>query len=207
MKIVILGASGRVGAELVRLGLKGGHKITAFVRNKDSFAHVDHPNLSVFQGNALNPEAVYESIQNQNIVISALSTDKNQVLSKSIPLIIEGMEAAGVNRIITIGTAGILQARSNPSIYRYQSGESRKKRTTATEDHVKVYESLKQTSLNWTIFCPTYMPAGPATNSIRYELDFLPEKGKQVTVDDVAQFAYQQMDNPAFFKKRVGLSE
>ncbi|MCD8510984.1 MAG: NAD(P)H-binding protein [Bacillus sp. (in: Bacteria)] len=207
MKIVILGASGRVGAELVRLGLKGGDEITAFVRNKDSFAHVNHPNLTVFEGNALNPEAVYKSIQNQNMVISALSTDKNQVLSKSIPLIIEGMEAAGVNRIITIGTAGILNARSNPSIYRYQSGESRKKRTTATEDHAKVYESLKKTNLDWTIFCPTYMPAGPATNSIRYELDFLPEEGKQVTVDDVAMFTYQNKSNPAFLKRRVGLTE
>ena len=36
------------------------------------------------------------------------------------------MEEEGVRKIITIGTAGILQARTNLNLYRFQSTESKK---------------------------------------------------------------------------------
>lgn len=48
-----------------------------------------------------------------------------------MPLIIEAMENGGIKRIITIGTAGILQSRTTPNSLRYQSSESKQKSTRA----------------------------------------------------------------------------
>ena len=75
---------------------------------------------------------------------------------KVCQLIIKAMENEGIQRIITIGTAGILQSRTTPTVIRYQSSESKRKLTRAAEEHHKVYDMLKQSTLDWTIVCPTY---------------------------------------------------
>ncbi|KHE67463.1 NAD(P)H-binding protein, partial [Halobacillus sp. BBL2006] len=101
--------------------------------------------------------------------------------------------------------AGILKSRYENGKYRFQTPESKRKKTFAAEEHVKVYESLEASSLNWTIICPTYLPKGEEQGSIRYEIDFLPEGGKKITVDDTARFAFQNLKDSSFPKKRVGI--
>ena len=94
-----------------------------------------------------------------------------------MPHIIEAMENEGIQRIITIGTAGILQSRTTPNLLRYQSSESKRKLTRAAEEHHKVYNLLKQSTLEWTIVCPTYLPDGESLGDYRVERDFLPVDG------------------------------
>jgi putative NADH-flavin reductase len=86
------------------------------------------------EGDVLHETDVQRAIAGADVVISALGTDGAQTLSKSMPNIIRTMKENHISRIITVGTAGILQARSNPSVYRFQSSESRRKSTAAAED-------------------------------------------------------------------------
>ena len=73
----------------------------------------------------MNENDIKKAIEGSDIVISALGTDQNGTLAKSMPQIIKKMEEEGVHKIITIGTAGILQARTNLNLYRFQSTESK----------------------------------------------------------------------------------
>ena len=98
-----------------------------------------------------------------------------QLCQKVCHYIIEAMENEGIQRIITIGTAGILQSRTTPNLLRYQSSESKRKSTRAAEEHHKVYDLLKQSTLEWTIVCPTYLPDGERLGEYRVERDFLPD--------------------------------
>ena len=82
------------------------------------------------------------------------------------------MKHYGVHRILTIGTAGILQSRTEPEKYRFQSNESKRKTTRAAEDHLKGYLHLKESDLNWTVICPTYLPDGEVTGTYRVEKIF-----------------------------------
>src|SRR5699024_1305207 len=79
-----------------------------------------------------------------DVVISALNTDKNNTLSRIMPLIIKAMTSYDLSRIITIGTAGILNSRNEPDLYRFQSSESKRKTTTAAKDHLAAYELLEK---------------------------------------------------------------
>lgn len=85
------------------------------------------------------------------------------------------MQNEGIQRIITIGTAGILQSRTTPSTLRYQSSESKRKSTRTAEEHHRVFNLLRQSELKWTIVCPTYLPNGERTGKYRIERNLLPE--------------------------------
>ena len=127
MKVCILGATGRVGSNIINLALKDSAEVTALARDLNRI-EIQHERLRVIEGNVLNENDIKKVIEGSDIVISTLGTDRNGTLGKSMPQIIKQMEEDGVRRIITIGTAGILQARTNLNLYRFQSTESKGKR-------------------------------------------------------------------------------
>src|SRR5215469_16411903 len=71
MKLLILGATGGTGRQLLEQALAQGHAVTAFVRNP---AKIDrsHENLRVVQGDILDEKAVTTAIEGQDAVLSAL---------------------------------------------------------------------------------------------------------------------------------------
>lgn len=205
MNILVLGGTGRVGSQIVILALQDKHHVTVLVRTPEKI-QIDNDHLTIIQGDVLNKEDVVRSMQGIDVVISALSTDGGTTLTESMPHIIEVMVNEGIKRIITIGTAGILQRRTSPDLLRYQSSESKRKLTRAAEEHHKVYDLLKQSSLDWTIVCPTYLPDGEPLGEYRVERDFLPEDGGKIHVPDTAEFTYRQITSNNFIKSRVGIA-
>lgn len=205
MKVCIFGATGRVGSNIIKLALKDSAEVTALVRDLNRM-EIEHERLQVIEGNVLNENDIKEVIKGCDIVISALGTDRNKTLAKSMPNIMKYMEEEGVKKIITIGTAGILQARTNPSIYRFQSMESKRKTTAAAEDHLAAYKALSTSNLCWTVVCPTHLIDGEMTGVYRIEQDILPEGGSKITVGDTAHFTWDLCNENIYENSRVGIS-
>jgi uncharacterized protein len=205
LNILLLGVTGRVGLHIVTYALQDNHHVTVLVRTPEKL-QVNHENLTILQGNVLNKDDLFKAVHGMDVVISALNTDGTTTLSESMPLLIEAMEKEGMKRIITIGTAGILQSRISPNLLRYQSSESKRKSTRAAEEHHKVYDLLNQSTLDWTIVCPTYLPDGEREGNYRVEANFLPEDGVKITVPDTAEFAYNQIKSNEYLKLRVGIA-
>jgi len=205
MNVLILGATGRVGSKIVRHALHDNHRVTVLVRTPEKL-QMSNYNLSVLQGNVLEKQDIVRAMQGIDIVISALNTDGTTTLSESMPLIIEAMEREGIQRMITIGTAGILQSRTTPDQLRYQSCESKRRSVRAATEHHKVYDLLKQSTLNWTIVCPTYLPDGERKGNYRVERDFLPEGGVEISVSDTAEFTFSLIKTSEYINSRVGIA-
>lgn len=147
MKIALLGASGRVGqAFLTQAAADERFDIFALIRSQ----HADLP-LSkdrTIMGNARRLEDVKKIMENAEIVISCLGTDGDDTLSTAMAHILSAMEEQHIKRLITIGTAGILDSRYEPGKYRFETNESKRKQTRAAKEHAKVYEMLKESSLD-----------------------------------------------------------
>ncbi|MGM0901804.1 MAG: NAD(P)-dependent oxidoreductase [Bacillota bacterium] len=205
MNILILGATGRVGSEIVTYTLQDRYHVTVLVRTPEKIER-NNENLTIIQGNVLNKDDIVHAMHGIDVVISALNTDGTTTLSESMPIIIEAMENEGIKRIITIGTAGILQSRTTPNSLRYQSSESKRKSTRAAKEHHKVYDMLKQSSLEWTIVCPTYLPDGKRVGKYRIDRNFLPEGGVEISVLDTAEFTFSQIKTSDYIKSRVGIA-
>jgi putative NADH-flavin reductase len=71
MKLLVFGATGGTGVQLVQQALKQGHVVTAFARNPTKI-HLTHDNLRVVQGDILHPDSVEKAVAGQDAVVSAL---------------------------------------------------------------------------------------------------------------------------------------
>lgn len=107
MKILVFGASGGTGRELVRQGLAQGHEVTGFARNPQSVG--DLPGIRVTVGDGRNAAAVAAAIQGQDAVLSALGSRTlrdSTLLPEAMTGILAGMRQHGVRRLIVLGAAG-----------------------------------------------------------------------------------------------------
>jgi putative NADH-flavin reductase len=71
VKLVIFGATGGTGRQLLEQALAQGHIVTAFARDPAKVA-TKHENLSIVQGDMLRSESVEKAVANQDAVLSAL---------------------------------------------------------------------------------------------------------------------------------------
>lgn len=206
MNIFLLGATGRVGKSIMKRAIADGHQVTALVRSPEKITELKTESVQILQGNVLNENDIVKGMKHADIVVSALGTDKNDTLSKSIPFIVKAMEHYKIFRITTIGTAGILNSRTQPELYRFQSNESKRRITTAAEDHLAAYKILAASELRWTIVCPTYLPDEEEIGKYRVERNVLPEDGQKISVADTAAFSYQQLLDDTYVHTRVGIA-
>lgn len=110
MKIVLLGANGRTGREVMRLALAAGHNVTGLVRSADSLSDMQHENLQVGVGNVCDPEFLKEVFPGHDAVLSTLgprlpTNSACKIYSESAVSITEAMQAAGLKRVIVTSTA------------------------------------------------------------------------------------------------------
>ncbi len=73
MKVLIFGATGGTGKELVEQALAQGHLVTAFARDPAK-VRATHQNLTIARGNMLDSGSVEAAVQGQDAVLSALGT-------------------------------------------------------------------------------------------------------------------------------------
>ncbi|MGM0852041.1 MAG: NAD(P)-dependent oxidoreductase [Bacillota bacterium] len=200
MKIALFGSTGRVGS-VVYQQANSTHEVIRLVR-KEMDGQASGMDIV---GDVLNEVDVMKTIEGSDAVISCLNTDKNDVLTWSMPILLKAMRHHGVKRIITCGTAGILQAQKDSGLYRFQSSESKRRSTTAAEDHLRAYLILQASGMDWTIVCPTYLPDGERLGEYRTEKDVLPEEGKSISMYDTGDFIFQQLQDDRYIRRRVGI--
>ena len=204
MKIAMFGGTGRTGIEIVRRALHDGHEVKSLVRTLA--ASDQRPGLTLVQGDARDAAAVARLVAGTDAVVSALGTDGTTTLTEATAAIIAAMKVHGVARVVTIGTAGILESRTEPGKLRYQASESRRRSTAAAEEHERAWEMLRASSLDWTVVCPTYLPDGDAVGGYRVERDQLPIDGVQISTGDTAAFACDELVKKEYVGHRVGLA-
>ena len=74
MNILVLGAAGKTGREVVAHALAEGHTVTAFVRNPEK---IERNDVTVAVGDARNAADLRRALRGQDAVISTLGTGLN----------------------------------------------------------------------------------------------------------------------------------
>lgn len=94
MKLIIFGATGQTGQELVKQAIDHGHEVTAFVRSPEKLTLRDE-RLHVVKGDVLDQEAVTAAIAGQEAVLTALGTESlaySGFLERSLVRIVTAMK-------------------------------------------------------------------------------------------------------------------
>ena len=108
MKLVVFGATGGTGHQIVTQALAQGHTVTAFVRRPEAVT-TQHANLSIVQGDILDAAAVAAALAGHDVVLSALGTrgDDKPVLPDGTRNILAAMAQAGIRRSLWVSSFGV----------------------------------------------------------------------------------------------------
>jgi hypothetical protein len=109
-RILIVGATGGTGRQLVQQALEFGHDVTALVRNPSKLG-VEHPNLRAVEGNVLDYGSVESAVRGQSAVICALGHKRwcypNKILSEGTSNLLRAMKKCNVPRLICETSLGV----------------------------------------------------------------------------------------------------
>lgn len=204
MKIVVFGATGTIGRQVVEQALQQGHDVTAFVRDP---AKVQRSDVRAVQGDVHDAAAVRTAVQGQDAVIVALGAGrKGGVRGPGTRTIIAAMKAAGVDRLIVQSTLGVGDSRPNLTVmWKYLMFGLLLR--PAYADHVEQERYTRVSGLDWTIVRPAAFTDGPRTGTYRH--GFGPHDttvSVKISRADVAEFILKQLDNSEYLHQTPGLA-
>ena len=209
MNILIIGATGKTGRQLIKQGLESGHEITALVRNPNKL-RVQHPNLQFIQGDVLNPVSLEEAMTNQDAVLCALGHKrffiKTNILSKGTANLIQTMTKHGVRRFICITALGINDSRYRLGLY-YTLFTIPFILYFYFKDKSLQEKLIEKSDLEWTIIRPAQFIPGKKRGKYKHGLKvghYL--LTKLITRADVAHFMLKELTDPAYVYKKPGIS-
>lgn len=203
MKLVIFGASRGVGINVVEQALQAGHVVTAFVRSPETFK-LQHANLTVFKGDAMDAAAVEQAIAGQEAVISALGPTRPPVphmMETSAKNIVAGMKKHGVKRLISTTGAGVRQPEDQPKFIDHFMGFLlnllAKDVILDSAANVRV---IQASDLEWTVVRYPRLLDGERKGT--YRVSYVgSESGSQITRADGADFVLKELVEKNWLRK------
>ena len=212
MKVVIFGATGLVGKATLKEALAGNHQVTILVRDKNKVS-IQHPNLTVVQGNVMDSPTVNEVLRNQEVVIQTLGYNgkgngkPTTFTTDATKIIIEAMKKNNVQRLIAMSVVGAGNSISFlPKIFtKFILPVFMKWFVHIIDDKNTMEPLIMNSNLNWTIVRSITIKDKIATGETNATLD-----GKNlklsITVGDVANFLVMQLTDDTFSKQAIVIS-
>lgn len=208
MKIVIFGASGSTGQELVRQALEKGYGVTAFVRDPAKL-DIRNPGLRIVQGDVADDNAVSDAVQQGQPVLSALGAaspfKKDQALIRGVRNIVKVMEIKHALRIVYLSFAGVPDSRDQlGGVFRWLIVPTLSR---VAADHLEKEKVIMKSHLQWTVVRPALLTNGRYTGSLHSGERLEPRLWDlPVSRADVAAFMLQQLTENTYLKKAPVLS-
>lgn len=204
MKIVIFGASGGTGRELVRQGLVEGHAVTVFVRNPAAFTGGDR--LRVVVGDARDAQAVAQAIPGQDAVLSALggTLGDDSLLPESMQAILAAMRQNGVKRLIVLGASGVWPGaarRLSPVAQLFLRVVQAMVLKKPFQAQRAMQMLIEASDTEWTVVQPPRLVHAAGRGQSRVDGEALPAGGTTIARADVASFMLAQLTSREWVKK------
>ena len=209
MRLLVIGATGATGRELVQQALTQGHQVTAFVRDPAKL-QIEHANLRMAKGDVLDYATVEGAMRGQEAVLSALGHRlffyPNRIQSEGMRNILRAMKACDVRRLICQTALGIGSSVGRlglphtvfivPLILPFYFW-----------DKIRQEELIRASDRDWILVRPGLLKNGPARGTYRYGLDagnyFWPFP---IARADVAAFMLKQLSDDTYLGLAPGIS-
>jgi putative NADH-flavin reductase len=190
MKLLVLGASGGTGRNLVEQALAANHDVLVLARKPESIKLVDH--LAVQKGDVLDADSVASAVQGCDAVLSAFGPASNKepgtLMSVGVANLVAGCTKHGVKRFVfesglmcSDGTGLSLFSRLGVKIF---GGIYHKLR----DDKRIAEREIQASALDWIIVRPPTLGDGPALGNYKHGVDAAVSGAKKLPHADVAAF-------------------
>jgi putative NADH-flavin reductase len=208
MRVLIVGATGGTGRELVSQALNQGHRVTAFVRSPDRL-RLRHARLTVAQGDVLDHPSVEHAVPGHDAVLSALGHKRwfypNRILSEGTRNLVRAMEKHGVRRLVCETALGIGDSRGRAGLY-YTLFVAPFILPFYFRDKERQEAIIRASALDWVIVRPGMLTNGPRRGVYRHGLNV----GHwlvscRISRADVAEFMLRQLTDDRYLRSTPGV--
>ena len=155
MQVALIGATGFVGAAVLKELLQRGHNVVALVRDPAKLSA--QPHLKVVQADVLDAAQVQSAVAGSDAVLSAYNAGWTNPhiyddFMRGSRAIVQGVKAAGVKRYLVVGGAGSLYVNGQQLVDAPDFPAAIKPGASAARD---MYTELqKESTLDWTLLSP-----------------------------------------------------
>lgn len=207
MKLVVLGATGATGLEIVRQALERGHSVTALVRSPERLKLFGN-RISVKEGDLLNSADLERIIQGHDAVLSGfgprlpVSKADAHLLQQFATALTSAMLRAGVRRAVVESVAFLFKDSIIPPAYIL----GKLLFPGIVADAAAMEEIFEKSRLDWTMVRPPELTDKSYTGKYRVREGHLPRFGFKISRSDVADFMIRTVENHSSIRKIVGVS-
>jgi len=204
MKILVLGATGKTGREVIDLALQRGHEVTAYVRSPHKVQRTDR-RLRIERGDALDPVRLAEVLVGCDAVISVLGQPARQALrpstfmTETAAVMVSAMKRAKVSRLAILSAAVLFPQRG--LFYAFFRWLLRHHARDLTTMEAVVMAS----ALQWTVARPPRLVTG-SNEASRTAVGALPERSFSVSFRAVARCLVEAVETDAHPRQILGLA-
>ncbi len=203
MKIVLLGANGRTGREIINRALHEGDLVTALVRSKEKLADINHERLTTHVGNVCVPDAIASILPGHDAVISVLGPrwpfkSAAAIYPESAAAIVEAMQQSNVNRLL-VTSSGLLFPDDN-----FMTNTLRRLVPNIVHGARQMEETIQASTLNWT-FARTSFLTNDANMDYRFGINEMPKDRGAISRTAVASFLLQEAKQSNHQRQVIGL--
>jgi putative NADH-flavin reductase len=220
MRLTIFAASGGIGRQTLEQALAKGHDVTAVVRNPKKVS----ADVRIVAADLSGPDpAVLESaIHGADAVLSGLgprSMSEVGITERGTRAIVQAMQVENVRRIVVVSAAPVSTVPSpgRPNPPRHDPGEGFFMRNLLSPlikrvlrkhyaDLALMEDTLRQSSLDWTIVRPPRLTSGPLTDAYRTAYEQNLRGGVVIARADVAHFMLSVLEQPETIGKAIGIA-
>ncbi len=201
MKLLICGATGRTGMELIKQSLERGHQPMAFVRSPEKL-NLQDEDLTVIKGDVRDPVQLAQAASGAAAVVSALGTSgllPTTLLADFAGAICRAMKKTGTRRLIVISAALLFPGGGLPAdiaryVFRYGLADMR-----------RMEEKLARSNLDWTIVRPPRLTNLEMTPYRVFEGEFACA-AISISRKTLAAFMLDVLERGEYIRKAIGVS-
>ena len=212
MKVTIFGATGFSGQAILAEVIKQGHEVTILLRDASKVS-IQHKNLTIVEGNVLDPQTVASVIHHQEAVIQCLGVGgkgdgkPTTFISDATKVIVDEMQKQNIKRLVAMSNVGAGNSIAfQPWFFtKIILPYFMKWLKVIIEDKNRMEPIIMNSKLDWTIVrCPNIVDK-PAKGTCNATLD---GKGLKlsITLPDLSKFMVDQLKQTAFIKQAPSVS-
>jgi putative NADH-flavin reductase len=209
LRILIIGATGRLGRCLVDQALLSGFVVTALVRKPTSLTLV-HERLVVVQGDLLDVASLQHVLPGHDAILVPVAPkagklrQKSDLLSKGALNLVSVLSTATPTRLMWVTSAGVDPEYVKRKNFVYRGIIEPFFLANIYADFKLSEDIVEKSSIAWVVIRPSRLTDGPLTRTYRVQATGIPANANSISRADVAHFMLKEtIDRQYDFKKPI----
>jgi len=200
MKLIVFGANGGVGKEVVTLALQAGHEVVGVVRGP-VVASSERQGLHMVEGSITDAVFVADIVKGADVVISTIGASDSKhpvsLYSRVAQALVGAMKGAPHQRLIVLSAGGATIEKNDPLLFRLIFKPLLQRVFHSLyEDMLRMERVLETSNLDWTILRLSYLNNKPGKGVYRTAHNAAVRYGFSINRADVAHYIVGHLADP-----------